>query len=69
MRTSATPTSTLSPGPSLVTIRRVTSWLAPTGLGNLIELVVLAVEDGVLVIHAMTLRRSTQRELFGGERS
>lgn len=41
----------------------------PDRAGNLIELVVLAVEDGVLVIHAMTLRRSTQRELFGGERS
>ena len=31
----------------------------PDRAGNLIELVVLAVEDGVLVIHAITLRRST----------
>jgi len=35
--------------------------------GNLLELVVLDVEDGVLVIHAMKLRRSTQAELFGGD--
>ncbi len=35
--------------------------------GNLLELVVLDVEDGVLVIHAMKLRRSTQTELFGGD--
>ncbi len=36
--------------------------------GNLLELVVLAVEDDVLVIHAMTLRRSTREELFGDDR-
>jgi len=36
--------------------------------GNLVELVVLAVQDDVLVIHAMALRRSTRRELFGDDR-
>jgi hypothetical protein len=35
--------------------------------GNLLELVVMAIDDGVLVIHAMALRRSTQQELFGGD--
>ena len=35
--------------------------------GNLLELVVMEVGNNVLVIHAMTLRRSTQREIFGGE--
>jgi hypothetical protein len=37
-------------------------------VGNLLELVVLAVDDGVLVIHAMALRRSTRLELFGDDR-
>lgn len=37
--------------------------------GNLLELVVMTVEGGVLVIHAMKLRRSTQLELFGEEDS
>ncbi len=36
--------------------------------GNLVELVVLAVQNDVLVIHAMALRRSTRRELFGDDR-
>ena len=36
--------------------------------GNLLELVVLAVEDDELVIHAMALRSSTRRELFGDDR-
>ncbi len=36
--------------------------------GNLLELVVLAVEDDVLVIHAMALRRSTREALFGDDR-
>lgn len=35
--------------------------------GNLQELVVIEIGDDVLVIHAMALRRSTQREMFGGE--
>lgn len=35
--------------------------------GNLLELLVIEIEKDVLVIHAMTLRRSTQREIFGGE--
>ncbi len=35
--------------------------------GNLLELVAMEIEKDVLVIHAMTLRRSTQREVFGGE--
>lgn len=36
--------------------------------GNLVELVVLAVKENVLVIHAMALRRSTREELFGDDR-
>jgi len=39
-----------------------------TGLdpaANLLELVVLEGDDDVLIIHAMTLRRSTRHELFG----
>lgn len=39
----------------------------PDRAGNLLELVVLDVEAGELVIHAMALRRSTQQELFGGK--
>ena len=39
----------------------------PDRAGNLLEIVVLDVEDDVLVIHAMRLRRSTQAELFGGD--
>jgi len=39
----------------------------PDRAGNLLELVVLDVEDDVLLIHAMRLRRSTQSELFGGD--
>lgn len=35
--------------------------------GNLLELVVITVQNMHLVIHAMTLRSSTQRELFGTE--
>lgn len=34
--------------------------------GNLLELVAMEVDDGVLIIHAMRLRRSTRAELFGG---
>ncbi len=37
--------------------------------GNLLELVVMELEDDVLVIHAMRLRRSTELELFGGKDS
>lgn len=50
MPTSSTPTHRLSPGPNWVMIRRVTSWLALTGPGNLLELVVIVAEDDVLVI-------------------
>ena len=39
----------------------------PDRAGNLLEIVVLDVEEDVLVIHAMKLRRSTQAELFGGD--
>lgn len=39
----------------------------PDRSGNLVELVVLDVKAGELVIHAMPLQRSTQRELFGGK--
>jgi len=49
----------------LATTRRATFWRADRA-GNFLELVVMAVEDDVLVIHAMRLRRSTRAELFGG---
>lgn len=39
----------------------------PDRAGNLLEVVVLVVGDVELVIHAMRLRRVTERELFGGE--
>lgn len=39
----------------------------PARSGNLLELVVIDVGDTELVIHAMALRGSTERELFGGE--
>ena len=39
----------------------------PDRSGNLLELVVIEVRETAMVIHAMTLRRSTERELFGGE--
>ena len=35
--------------------------------GNLLELVIIETDHDVLTIHAMALRRSTQRELFGDE--
>lgn len=41
--------------------------VGPDRSGNLLELVVIAARDSELVIHAMALRRSTERELFGGE--
>jgi len=37
--------------------------------GNLLKLVVMELEDDVLVIHAMRLRRSTELELFAGKDS
>ncbi|MCU4187157.1 hypothetical protein K6U06_22535 [Acidiferrimicrobium sp. IK] len=37
----------------------------PGRSGNLLELVVIYTKSAVLVIHAMALRRSTQRELLG----
>lgn len=39
----------------------------PDRTGNLLELVVLDTGETALVIHAMALRRSTERELFGGK--
>jgi hypothetical protein len=47
--------------------RCVTWWFGADQAGNLLELVVLAVQDDLLLIHAMTLRRSTRRELFGDD--
>ncbi|MEP6462755.1 MAG: hypothetical protein ABJC62_04925 [Frankiaceae bacterium] len=41
--------------------------VGPDRSGNLLELVVIEVRATALVIHAMALRRSTERELFGGE--
>lgn len=43
--------------------------VGPDRSGNLLKLVVIAVREPAseLVIHAMALRRSTERELFGGE--
>lgn len=35
--------------------------------GNLLELVVIELNEEVLAIHAMKLRRSTEQELFGGK--
>jgi hypothetical protein len=40
----------------------------PDRAGNLLELVVLEVGGEELVIHAMALRSSTARELFGDDR-
>jgi hypothetical protein len=48
-----------------VRTRRGISWSAPIGRAIFLELVVILVDAGVLAIHAMPLRRSTQRELFG----
>ena len=39
--------------------------VGPDRSGNLLEVVVILVDAGGLAIHAMPLRRSTQRELFG----
>ncbi len=39
----------------------------PDRSANLLELVGIGVRETALVIHAMGLRRSTERELFGGE--
>lgn len=39
----------------------------PDRAGNLLEVVVLEVGGAELVIYAMPLRRSTERELLGGE--
>lgn len=42
--------------------------VGPARAGNLLELVVMEAEPDELVIHAMALRRSTEKELFeGGE--
>lgn len=42
--------------------------VGPDRAGNLLELVALGTGDEELVIHAMPLRESTERELFGEER-
>jgi len=60
--------STLWPGWSSATTRCDYLVAGADRTGNLLELVVLAVEDDVLVIHAMALRRSTREELFGDDR-
>lgn len=39
----------------------------PDRAGNLVELVALEVTGDALIIHAMALRKSTERELFGDE--
>ena len=39
--------------------------VGPDRADNLLEVVVILVAAGVLAIHAMPLRRSTQNELFG----
>jgi hypothetical protein len=39
--------------------------VGPATTANLLELVVLAMNFGDLVIHAMQLRRTTEREVFG----
>ena len=41
--------------------------VGPDPAGNLLELVVLVGAEVELVIHAMPLRHSTQREVFGDE--
>ncbi|MBV8999990.1 MAG: hypothetical protein JO304_13070 [Solirubrobacterales bacterium] len=41
--------------------------VGPDRSGNLLEVVVILVDTDVLAIHAMPLRQSTQRELFGEE--
>ena len=41
--------------------------VGPDRTGNLLEIVVILVDAGVLAIRAMPLRPSTQRELFGEE--
>jgi hypothetical protein len=41
--------------------------VGPDRSGNVLEVVVILVDAGVLAIHAMPLRPSTQRELFGEE--
>lgn len=41
--------------------------VGPDRSAKLLELVVIAVRDSELVIHAMALRCSTERELFGGQ--
>jgi hypothetical protein len=41
--------------------------VGPDRTGNLLEIVVIRVDAGVLAIHAVPLHPSTQRELFGEE--
>lgn len=41
--------------------------MGPDRAGNLLEAVVMVIDGTELVIHAMRLRRSTEREVFGGD--
>lgn len=41
--------------------------VGPDRAGNLLEVVVMIIDGTELVIHAMRLRRSTDREVFGGD--
>jgi len=41
----------------------------PDRAGNLLELVLLITPTADLVIHAMTIRPSSQAQLFGGDQS
>ena len=41
--------------------------VGPDRAGNLLEVVVMVVDGTELVIHAMRLRRSTEREVFGDD--
>ena len=41
--------------------------VGPDCSGNLLEVVVILIDAGALAIHAMPLRRTTQRELFEEE--
>ena len=40
--------------------------VGPDHSGNLLELIELVIDDSEFVYHAMPLRRSTEKELFGG---
>jgi NADPH:quinone reductase-like Zn-dependent oxidoreductase len=48
-----------------VTVAALRANVGPDRAGNLLEVVVILADVGALTIHAMPLRSSTQRELFG----